>query len=469
MTFVQRQELRQSQTLVMTPQLQQAIKLLQLNSAELMEYIESELEKNPLLEAEANEHDDPITERDDAPNLHEGSLESAYDNAAQSEGLGHISGGGGGFDGEGFGIEDRASPSLTLREHLEQQMNIDMPEAADRMIGAALIDMVDDAGYLPADLHDVAEILGCTMVEIENVLAVMQRFDPAGVMARSLKECLAAQLREQDRLDPAMAALLDNLHMIPERNLKRLAELCGVSVADVVDMVTEIKSLNPKPGLAFDHAPDGHVIPDVQMRPNGAGGWAVELNPDALPRLLVNRQYQAQVSGTTRAADREYLSEQLQAANWLVKALDQRAQTILKVSAEIVRRQSAFFVHGVTRLRPLVLREIAETIGMHESTISRVTSNKYILTPRGTFELKYFFSSSISGTFGDSTYSGEAIRARIKSLVDREDPRDVLSDDTLVEKLREAGIDIARRTVAKYREQLNIASSVQRRREKSMA
>jgi RNA polymerase sigma-54 factor len=235
----------------------------------------------------------------------------------------------------------------------------------------------------------------------------------------------------------------------------------------VIDMITEIKQLNPKPALAYDHSAAQHIIPDVQMRPNGTGGWIVELNPDALPRVLVSRQYTAEVLGHAKKADKDYLSERLNAANWLVKALDQRANTILKVASEIVRHQSAFFTHGVTRLRPLVLREVAAEIGMHESTVSRVTANKFILTPRGVFELKYFFSASISGTFGDSNFSAEAIRARIKTLVEKEDPKDILSDDTLVDKLHEAGIDIARRTVAKYREQLHIASSVQRRREKA--
>ena len=465
MTYAQRLEFRQSQTLVMTPQLQQAIKLLQLSSGELNEFIESELEQNPLLEAEANQHDDPITASNEAPAQHEGSLERAYEVQDGGESLGHIAGGGGSFDA-GYDFDDRAAPALTLREHLSQQAHIDLSSPMQRLIGQALIDLVDDAGYLPADLSDLANALGCEMQDIEAVLARMQRFDPAGVMARSLKECLAAQLRERDRFDPAMEILLDNLAMIPERNLKKLADVCGVTLPDLVDMVTEIKQLNPKPGLAFEHSPDGHIIPDVQMRPDGAGGWAIDLNPDALPKLLVNRQYHVNINAGRRQADKEYLTERLQAANWLVKALDQRAQTILKVSAEIVRRQSAFFVHGVTRLRPLVLREIAEAIGMHESTVSRVTSNKFILTPRGVFELKYFFSSSISGSFGDSTYSGEAIRARIKSLVDKEDAKSILSDDDLVQKLGDAGIDIARRTVAKYRDQLGIGSSVQRRRQK---
>ena len=466
MTFVQRQELRQSQSLVMTPQLQQAIKLLQLNAHELLGYIETELEQNPLLEAVSPEHDDPIAERVEEAPVHEGSLEGAYQ--LDGEGLGHIAGGNGSFEGDGYDFDDRAAPGESLRDHLLQQAAIDLTSQGDRLIGAALVELVEDSGYILSDIAEVAASLGCDLAEVERVLGIMQRFDPAGVMARSLKECLEAQLRDRNRLDPAMQGLLDNLNLIPERNLKRLAEICGVAVAEIPEMIAEIKTLDPKPGLAFEHSPDGHIIPDVHMRANGAGGWAIDLNPDALPKLLVNRQYHVQVAGAGRPADKEYLSERLAAANWLVKALDQRAQTILKVSAEIVRRQSAFFVHGVTRLRPLVLREIAETVGMHESTISRVTANKYILTPRGVFELKYFFSSSIAGTFGDSTYSGEAIRARIKSLVDREDPRAILSDDTLVEKLHEAGIDIARRTVAKYREQLGIASSVQRRRQKAV-
>ncbi len=473
MTFVQRQELRQGQTLVMTPQLQQAIKLLQFSHGELMDYIETELEKNPLLEAAGAEPDERFDDGESSPLSAEGSLERAFEaHGSELQGesplgaLGHIAGGHGSFNGESD-FEDTATSAIDLREHLQSQLNIDIAAPEQRMIGAALIDQMDEAGYLPADLSDVALSLGCSMTALEVVLRTMQRFDPVGIMARSLKECLAVQLREKDRLDPAMEVLLENLHLIAERNLKALATRCGVDTDEVIDMITEIKTLNPKPALAYDHSPDGHIIPDVQMRPNGAGGWIIELNPDALPRLLVSRQYSTEVLAHARAKDREYLSERLAAANWLVKALDQRANTILKVSAEIVRHQSAFFTHGVTRLRPLVLREVAAEIGMHESTVSRVTANKFILTPRGTFELKYFFSSAISGTFGDSTYSGEAIRARIKALTDREDPADILSDDTLVEKLHEAGIDIARRTVAKYREQMNIASSVQRRREKA--
>ena len=469
MTFVQRLELRQSQTLVMTPQLQQAIKLLQFSHGELREFIESELEQNPLLEASAPEAEERFAEADTTPAVAEGSLEGAYAFDHGGETLGHIGGGHGSFADDLEDIGERVSGTIDLRDHLLQQLNIDIRDPAQRLIGAALIERVDEAGYLPADLTEVAQTLGCTLADIDAVLAVMQRFDPVGVMARSLKECLAAQLAERNRLDPAMAALLDNLHLIAQRNSKALAQACGVALDEVADMVAEIRTLNPKPALLFDHSPDNHIVADVHMRPNGTGGWVVELNPEALPRVLVSRRYHLEVSSSARKPEeRAYLTERLQAANWLVKALDQRANTILKVSAEIVRHQTAFFTHGVTRLKPLVLREVAAAIGMHESTISRVTNNKYIMTPRGVFELKYFFSASISGTFGDSTYSAEAIRHRIKMLVDKEGPGDILSDDTLVERLHDVGIDIARRTVAKYREQMNIASSVQRRREKAL-
>ena len=470
MSLVIRQDLKQSQSLVMTPQLQQAIKLLQFSHGELMEFLEAEIEQNPLLEASSpdlDNQDDPF-ELEAADEFEDGTLESAYEaDNNRSEPLGQMGKGGGGTDGDFDGTE-RATSHINLRDHLQQQLNIDLRGTAERMIGSALIDAMDEAGYLPKDLSDIATTLACPLAEIETVLAQMQRFDPVGIMARSLQECLAVQLREKNRLDPAMAKLLDNLQLIAERNLKSLAERCGVSTEDVIDMITEIKQLNPKPALAYDHSQDQHVIPDVLMRPNGSGGWAVDLNPETLPRVLVDRRYHADVSAVALdKTGREYLSEKLASANWLIKALDQRATTILKVAAEIVRQQGPFFTHGVTRLKPLVLRDIAAAIEMHESTVSRVTTNKFILTPRGVFELKYFFSASIAGTFGDSTHSAEAIRHRIKSLCDKESPKDILSDDTLVDKLAEAGIVIARRTVAKYREQLHIGSSVERRREKA--
>ena len=295
----------------------------------------------------------------------------------------------------------------------------------------------------------------------------MQRFDPAGIFARSLRECLALQLADRDRLDPAMEALLDNLPLVARRDFGTLAELCGVDHEDLADMLVELKELNPKPAYGFDAEAPAAIVPDILMRPGPKGDWIIELNSDTLPRVLVNTRYHAQVSARARSKqDREYLATQYQSANWLVRSLHQRATTILKVSSEIVRRQDAFFRKGIQHLKPLILRDIAEAIDMHESTVSRVTSNKYIATPRGLFELKYFFTSAIGGANGE-THSAEAVRHRIKVLIDAESPGSILSDDAIVARLRADGVDIARRTVAKYREAMRIPSSVQRRREKA--
>lgn len=500
----------------MTPQLQQAIKLLQLSSFELSAFVEQELEQNPLLERDDGERDfieqnngqangdvgagsdgggedgaAPAAEFDartrDTAELTgsetiaaDGPLDTDFENvyaddrfeaAGEGELLGSWEGAGsrgGSFDEEGAGFETTLSDAVSLRDHLEGQLNIECPDAVDRAIGAALIDLVDEAGYLTADVAAVAELLGCDVPRVEGVLSRLQRFDPTGVFARSLKECLALQLREKNRLDPAMQALLDNLELLAARNLAGLMKVCGVDQEDIAEMVGEIRALNPKPASAFDHTPAQLVTPDILMRAAPGGGWLIDLNPDTLPKVLVNQRYAGKVAGATRSKeDREYISEKLQSANWLVKSLHQRATTILKVATEIVRQQDAFFLKGVTYLRPLILRDIAEVIGMHESTVSRVTSNKFMATPRGVFELKYFFTASIQGADGQAAHSAEAVRHRIKTMIDQESPQDVLSDDKIVEILRADGIDIARRTVAKYREAMRIPSSVQRRRAKT--
>jgi RNA polymerase sigma-54 factor len=302
---------------------------------------------------------------------------------------------------------------------------------------------------------------------VAEVLAVLQTFDPSGVCARNLAECLAIQLRERDRFDPAMQALVANIALLAKRDLAALRRLCGVDDEDLAEMIAEIRRLNPKPGLAFGTAPLQPVVPDVLVRAGPDGGWQIELNSETLPRVLLNQSYYASVSRSARNADdKGYLADCLQSGTWLVRALDQRARTVLKVASEIVRQQDAFLAHGVQHLRPLNLRIIADAIGMHESTVSRVTTNKFMATPRGIFELKYFFTAAIAAADGGDAHSAEAVRHRIKRLIDEEDGRDILSDDTIVERLREAGIDIARRTVAKYREAMRIPSSIQRRRQK---
>jgi RNA polymerase sigma-54 factor len=297
----------------------------------------------------------------------------------------------------------------------------------------------------------------------------MKGFDPTGIFAADLAECMALQLEERGQLDEPMRTLLENLNMIADHDFKALADKCGVNETYLQDMLGEIRSLNPKPAAEFDHLVVQTAIPDVLMKrlpKNLGGGWRVELNTETLPRVLVNNEYYTEVAkSATQKKDKEYLSTQLQNANWLIRAMDQRAQTILKVAAEIIEQQDAFFNYGIEFLKPLKLSDIAEEIDMHESTVSRVTTNKYIGTPRGIFELKYFFSTALVSEDGTS-HSSEAIKARIKALVDAEDPKKILSDDKIVDLLKGEGIDLARRTVAKYREALHIGSSVERRKAK---
>ncbi|HEX5508819.1 MAG TPA: RNA polymerase factor sigma-54 [Pseudolabrys sp.] len=504
MALSQRLEFRQTQALVMTPQLMQAIKLLQLSSLDLAAYVEGELERNPLLERAA---EDELTQARDDGEDREGKQETERtegdwigteletSRSAMEEGLGTElentfpdegverpaaaeaqqavhSGGSGPRAAEegGYNLEAFVSNETTLADHLAEQMTFAISDPAQRMIGQYLIDLVDEAGYLAGDIDGVAEKLGASRADIEAVLAILQTFDPSGVCARNLTECLATQLKERDRYDPAMQALVEHLDLLVKRDLAALRKLCGVGDEDITDMVAEIRSLNPKPGLAFGSMTVQPVVPDVFVRPAPDATWQIELNSDTLPKVLINQRYYTRVSQTTRSdKEKTYIAECLQSATWLVRALDQRAKTILKVSTEIVRQQDAFFAKGVQHLRPLNLKNVADAISMHESTVSRVTANKYMATPRGIFELKYFFTSAIAAADGGEAHSAEAVRDRIKRLIDSESVSDVLSDDTIVEKLREAGVEIARRTVAKYREAMRIPSSVQRRRNKQPA
>ena len=478
MALSQRLDLRQTQALVMTPQLQQAIKLLQFSNLELSQFVESELETNPLLERDEAEDGGEAPVPAPAETGNDTSEEEARLDSAGTEGDGRLDFGGDpaawqtakprvAATEELPGLDQTLTRPPSLREHLLQQLGLDVADPAERLIGVELVGMIDEAGYVVGDIAELADRLGCAEARVARVLARLQHFDPPGVFARNLAECLALQLRDRDRLDPAMKILVDHLPLLASRDANALMRLCNVDGDDLAEMVAEIKALDPKPGLAFDPVLSSPVVPDVIMRMLPDASWAIELNGDTLPRVLVNQHYYAEVSGATRAKnDREYLSERLQQANWLVKALHQRATTILKVSREIVRQQDGFFRRGVQHLKPLVLRDIATEIGMHESTVSRVTSNKFIQSPRGIFELKYFFTASVASSIGGEALSAEAVRFRIKSMIDGE--RAILSDDRIVEMLHGEGIAIARRTVAKYREAMRIPSSVQRRRDKSL-
>jgi RNA polymerase sigma-54 factor len=481
---------RQAQSLVMTPQLMQSIRLLQFTQAELERFIDEEIERNPLLERAESQDDVPIAAQQDMETAPAGevgddwfdnesewtseaisekldaSLENLFpDDPGTSERLGpELAAQWKSTSGNGSG---GASEGVTLRDHVGEQIAFGFTEPGARLIAAELADSLDEAGYLRAELAEVAERLDADRATVAGVLATCQTFDPAGIFARDLAECLSLQLAARDRLDPAMRALVANLDLLARRDFQVLRRICGVDEEDLLDMLADIKALDPRPGLAFSGGISDAIVADVEVRPASDGTWAVELNPDTLPRVLVDQVYFARVSGHARnQAEKDFLSECLQSANWLTRSLDQRAKTILKVASEIVRQQDAFLVHGVRHLKPLNLKTVAEAIGMHESTVSRATASKYMLTPRGVFELRYFFTAAISAAGGGEAHSSEAVRDRIRQLIDEEQANDVLSDDTIVDLLKADGIDIARRTVAKYREGMNIPSSVQRRREK---
>jgi RNA polymerase sigma-54 factor len=493
-----RLDLRQSQTLVMTPQLRQAIQLLQFSNIEVANFVDQELERNPLLERD-EASDTPIGERaaldqialrtdtpadaadavraDRLPSETASPLDSVhaedYDPGGPSDGgppMGSFEGRGGNlsFSGDDRTIEDMADDHPPLRDHLGEQLRLSFSDPIDRMIGAHLIALLCPAGRLTANPAAIAHAMVLPLARIEAVRHVMMRFDPTGLFARDLKECLAAQLADKNRLDPAMQTLLDNLELLARRDLRALMARCGVDAEDLAEMIAEVRALDPKPGASFDVEPVRAVVPDLLMRPAPGDSWVIELNPDTMPRLLVNEGFHARVTPRANKADRVFLADQLASANWLVRSLQQRAQTILKVAAEIMRLQDGFLRQGVAYLRPLILRDIATAVEMHESTVSRVTSNKYIATPRGIFELKYFFTTSIGAVDGGVSHSSEAVRHRIRQLIGAESPSGILSDDQIVTILRREGVDIARRTVAKYREAMHIPNSVGRRRVKAV-
>ncbi|MCT7665176.1 RNA polymerase factor sigma-54 [Shinella kummerowiae] len=501
--------LRQNQSLVMTPQLMQSIQLLQMTHVELNQFIEQEVERNPLLEVvsgdegardtgrDAEDYSTPSEDRAHAETAggDEGFQPDLYDSASAGSVSETLDGGldnmfpddagpraadapeladqwksmpGGGGDGEGYDLDDFVASRKTLRDVLHEQIPFLLSDPIDRLIAQHLVDQLDEAGYLQGSTTETAVRLGKPVAEVDRVLYRLQELDPPGVFARSLSECLAIQLRARDRYDPAMAALIDNLELLARRDFATLKKLCGVNEEDLLDMLAEIRKLDPKPGTRYETSASEAVVPDILVRAAPDGTWHIELNADTLPRVLVNRDYYASVSSRTRrdSEDQGFLNECLQTANWLTRSLDQRARTIMKVAAEIVRQQDAFLMHGVDHLRPLNLKTVAEAIKMHESTVSRVTSNKFMLTPRGLFELKYFFTVSISSAEGGDSHSAESVRHRIRTMIAQEQPEAVLSDDDIVDILRKGGVDLARRTVAKYREAMNIPSSVQRRREK---
>lgn len=494
-----RLDLRQSQQLVMTPQLQQAIRLLAASNLEIETFIGEALEANPLLDTGSvtREEDGPSSEPDDIPrdeftsdqliaqgqgegdaplDIDAGALDNDRDTGdgatVRDSEWGAGGGNGGDFD-DLPGIEATRAAETTLADHIDSQIGGLACNPREAFVARHIAGLLDDAGYLSADLREVGYDLGVDRDCVEDALEVVQMCDPTGVGARSLAECLKLQAREANRYDPCMAALINNLDLLAKGEIAKLKRLCQVDDEDFADMLRELRSFDPKPGLAFAPSSDEAIVPDVLLTSKDDGGWDIALNEDTLPRLVVNRSYYVELSdGKPNPETQGWLKEKLADAHWLIRALDQRQKTILKTAAEIVKQQDGFFRRGVSELKPLTLREVAERIDMHESTVSRVTSNKYLWCERGTFELKYFFTSGVGriGDTGDGEgASSETIKARIKALTDAEDPKKVLSDQKLADLLKEEGFDLARRTVAKYREAIGIGSSAQRRRAKKLA
>ena len=465
-----RLELRQGQSLTMTQQLQQSIKLLQMSSQELTEFIEEELEKNPLLAAEESDSETPEIATEEAKEESEEAEikddwgeEAIIETEQYAIGSTPATSNNNWEDGDSF--ESFTASEISLRDFLLEQLNLEVSDPIKRIIGQHLIDLLDESGYIKDDLVSLKDLLACPQELIEETFAILHNFEPIGICARSLQECLAIQLRDKNRLDPAMEKLLAHLDLVAKNDIITLSKICELEADDIKEMCAEIRTLNPRPASGYQHEAVEAVIPDVFLRTGLKDSWQIELNSGALPKVLVNRRYYSQVSKKTRdKQEKKYISDQLAIANWLVKALDSRANTILRVSTEIVAEQDAFFRYGIKYLRPLTLKEVAATLELHESTVSRVTTNKYLSTPRGTYELKYFFNAGLSSSSGGEGYSNKTVQHLIKELIDNEES--VLSDDAIAEELKNRGIDIARRTVAKYRDILKIPSSAARKKNK---
>ncbi|HET7575335.1 MAG TPA: RNA polymerase factor sigma-54 [Sphingomicrobium sp.] len=475
--------IRQSQQLVLTPQLRQAIQLLQLSNLELDAYLAEEMTKNPLLESRSDEPDEQPagdfandeSDRDEAPDdpgaddLISGQADDDRpldvdwtSEALETDSFADVVTSGGGE--EAFDFDRLQHKPASLAEHLLEQLHGASGDTGD--LARVIAETLDETGYLTVPLEQITELTGAPQSRVEDALELVQGLDPPGVGARSLAECLALQAKAADRYDPAMARLIDNLDLLSKGRTADLKRICGVDDEDLADMVRELRAYDPKPGCRFSGNAAEEVTPDVFVRQTRTG-YAVELNQATLPRLLVNRRYYQELkSGPQDKASRAWLSECLQSANWLMKALDQRARTIVKVVSEIVKRQQGFFDTGVSAMKPMTLRDVAEAIEMHESTVSRVTSNKYLLCDRGLYELKYFFGSGVSSAEGDGA-AAEAVKAAIKEVIDVE--TEILSDDAIAALLKQRGFDVARRTIVKYRESMGIGSSIQRRRMRKIA
>ena len=491
MAVTPRIEIKQSQSLLMTPQLRQAINLLQMSNIELNELVQKELESNPLLEREDEKlsslNDDKPQTIDDYPDdsppvIEDYSADIDYDNQFDDYGGDRegyegnsdyswedYSSSKGNHDNEDFDyFEKKLKNDKSLYLLLEEQISLNFTSPRNRIIASRVAEFLDESGYFRGDIQNIASKLNLPVEEIRKILEKMKTFEPAGIFAENLADCLTIQLKDIDRFDPMMECLIANLNLLGERKFKELKKICNIDDEDLSSMISDIKALNPKPAAGFEHDLTTYVIPDVFVKTNKHGDYLIELNSMSLPKVLINKEYYSEIKnlGGKHKEAKRYLKEQMSNAGFLVKALHQRATTILKVSEEIVKNQRAFFEQGVEHLKPMLLRDVAEAVEMHESTVSRVTNHKYMHTPRGMFELKYFFSAAASTYTGDDSTSVTSIKHQIKKMIDEETPQKILSDDKIVELMAQKGIKIARRTVNKYREAMGIPTSAERKRQK---
>ncbi len=462
MAIVPKIEIRQGQNLVMTQKLQQAIKLLQMSSLELNEFVETALEENPFLERE----DDKL---DQMENSSEDDYENPLDDEYNADSWDKADKDNSFNSSDENWLEKTTASGTTLREHISIQINSTFTEQADLLIAFSLLEQLESNGYLLTDTIEISENIGVPHNQLIDILAKMHQFSPSGIFARNVKECLELQLKDLNRYDPIMAIMLDNLDLFAKQEFTKLRKLCQVDEEDLKDMISEIRALNPYPSSEWNFTPSPPIIPEVFIRKDKIGRWIVEMNQDTLPKVLINHQYLSVVKKDIKSKDdKQYAKDRLSNANWLIKAIHQRTTTIMKVSEEIVRLQNDFFEKGVSALRPMGLKDIALNVGVHESTISRVTTSKYLSCPRGVFELKYFFSSALSNNRTEENSSSQAVKHKIKNYIDNETKNGVLSDEDLAILLKNDGINIARRTVAKYREAIGIPTSAYRKRAKKL-
>lgn len=449
------QSFHQKQSLTMTTNMHQSISILQMSNMELAEFAAQELDKNPFIE------DSSVT------------LESGKEAAALKEKLVNSYTSTGPANTGGYSSQDylaNIASEKSLKEHITEQINIAFDDHKEKMIAFFLLDSLLSSGYLNVTLNEAAVVLRCDEKLVISVLKTLQTFDPIGVFARNLRECLLIQLHDQENPDPALLTMAQNIDLIASGNLKKLSRLCNVNIGNIGNLVKQIKLLNPKPTNGFYVEPTRYKIPDVILTFTEEGNAKLETNPDSMPRLRVNEEYFVRIKDSVSGKDeKEFIKQEIDSANIVVKSIAQRSSTILKVATAIVEEQVDFFTRGVMYLKPMTLNTIAVSTGFNESTISRSTSNKYIATPTGIFELKYFFSSSL----GTSRHSGDNISSTkakeiIKQIILSEEPGEVLSDDDIAEQLSKFNISIARRTVAKYREAIGIPTSSARKRANAM-